>query len=108
MYTVHSNTIYPLFLSKTKPKLVILHRHRSRCLSFLEFPTLNFDFHLLTMSVNAKYYYQYTLILHRHHLINIYTELAPKLSATASVAQCKVEHWGRLYETRIVYPADKS
>ena len=31
MYTVHSNTIYPWFHSKTKPKLVILHRHRSRC-----------------------------------------------------------------------------
>ena len=31
MYTVHSNTIYPWFLSKTKPKLVVLHRHRSRC-----------------------------------------------------------------------------
>ena len=30
--TVHSNTIYPLFLSKTKPKLVIVHRHHSRCL----------------------------------------------------------------------------
>ena len=24
MYTVHSNTIYPCFLSKTKPKLVVL------------------------------------------------------------------------------------
>ena len=32
MYTVHSNTIYQWFLSKTKPKLLILHRHRSRCL----------------------------------------------------------------------------
>ena len=32
IYTVHSNTIYPWFLSKTKPKLVILHGHRSRCL----------------------------------------------------------------------------
>ena len=43
---------------------------------------------VLTTSVNAKYYHQYTLTLHQHyHLINIYTELAPKLSATASVAQ---------------------
>ena len=25
----------------------------------LEFPTYNFDFHLLTTSVNAKYYYEY-------------------------------------------------
>ena len=44
--------------------------------------------HLLTTSVN---YYQYTLILHRHYHIIItciyYTELTPKLSATASVAQ---------------------
>ena len=32
IYTNHSNTIYPWFLSKTKPKLVILHGHRSRCL----------------------------------------------------------------------------
>ena len=35
IYTVHSNTIYPWFRSKTKPKLFILHRHRSRCLSSL-------------------------------------------------------------------------
>ena len=43
------------------------------------------DFHLLTSSVNAKFYYKYTLILHRYyHLINIYTELAAKLLATAS------------------------
>ena len=41
-------------------------------LSTLEFPTYNLNFHLLTTSVNAKYY-NYTLILHRHyHLINIY------------------------------------
>ena len=26
-------------------------------LTILEFPTHNFDFHLLTASVNAKYYY---------------------------------------------------
>ena len=26
----------------------------------LEFPTHNIDFHLLTASVNAKYYYSYT------------------------------------------------
>ena len=58
----------------------------------LEFPAHYSDFHLLTTSVNAKYYYKYTPILHRHyHLINIYTELAPKLSATASAAQL-VEH----------------
>ena len=51
----------------------------------LKFPKHYFDFHLLTTSVNAKYYY-YTLILHRHYLlINIYTELVPKLSTTASV-----------------------
>ena len=29
IYTVPSNTIYPWFLSKTKPKLVILHCHRN-------------------------------------------------------------------------------
>ena len=58
----------------------------------LEFPTHYSDFHLLTTSINAKYYYKYTLILCRHyHLFNIYTELVPKLSATASVAQL-VEH----------------
>ena len=28
----------------------------------LEFPTCNFDFHLLTTSVNVKYYYIYTFI----------------------------------------------
>ena len=28
-------------------------------LSTLEFPTHNFNFHLLTTSVNAKYYYNY-------------------------------------------------
>ena len=59
----------------------------------LEFPAHYSEFHLLTTSVNAKYYYKYTLLLHRdYHLINIYTELAPKLSAMASVAQL-VEHW---------------
>ena len=30
--TLHPNTIYPLFLSKTKPKLIIVHGHRSRSL----------------------------------------------------------------------------
>ena len=35
IFTVHSNTIYPCFLSKTKPKLVILYSHCSRCLSSL-------------------------------------------------------------------------
>ena len=30
MYTVHSNAIYSWFLSKTKPKLVILNRRRSQ------------------------------------------------------------------------------
>ena len=65
----------------------------SELATIIEFPAHYSDFHLLTTSVNAKYYYKYTLILHRHyHLINIYTELAPKLSATASVAQL-VEHW---------------
>ena len=44
-----------------------------------EFPTHYSDFHLLTTSVNAKYYYKYTLVLHQHYHLNIYTELAPKL-----------------------------
>ena len=35
IYIAHSNTIYPWFLSKTKPKLFVLHRHRSRCLTSL-------------------------------------------------------------------------
>ena len=36
-------------------------------------PTHYSHFHLLTTSVNAKYYCRYTLMLHRHyHLINIY------------------------------------
>ena len=35
---IHSNTIYPWFLSKTKPKLAISHRHRSRCLRSLNVP----------------------------------------------------------------------
>ena len=58
----------------------------------LEFPTHYSVFHLLTTSVNAKYYYQYTLILHRHYHLNIYTELTPKFLAMVSVAQL-VEHW---------------
>ena len=62
----------------------------------------------LTTSVNAKYYYKYTLILHRHyHLINIYTELAPKLSATASVAQL-VEHWSSNPEDAGSIPSRKA
>ena len=41
----------------------------------LEFPTHNSDFHLLTTSINAKYYYQYTLILSIHDcLIDISTD----------------------------------
>ena len=61
-------------------------------LTTLEFPKHDHDFHLLTTSVNAKYYCKYTLILHRHyHLINVYTELAPKLSATA--CSLVVENW---------------
>ena len=56
----------------------------------------------------AKYYYKYTLILHRHyHLINIYTELAPKLSATASVAQL-VEHWSSNPEDAGSIPSRKA
>ena len=35
IYTVHSNTVYPWFLSKTKTKLVILYRHSSRYLTSL-------------------------------------------------------------------------
>ena len=36
MNTVHFNTIYPcMFLSNPKPKLIILHHHRSRCLRSL-------------------------------------------------------------------------
>ena len=74
----------------------------------LEFPTHYSDFHLLTTSVNAKYYYKYTLILHRHyHLINIYTELASKLSATASVAQL-VEHWSSNPEVAGSIPSRKA
>ena len=74
----------------------------------LEFPTHYSEFHLLTTSVNAKYYYKYTLILHRHyHLINIYTELAPKLSATASVAQL-VEHWSSNPEVAGSIPSRKA
>ena len=73
----------------------------------LEFPTHHSDFHLLTTSVNAKYYYKYTLILHRHyHLINIYTELAPKLSATASVAQL-VEIGLVIQRSRVRFPAGR-
>ena len=64
-----------------QPSLIIHTRHSNFLYTVLTF------IYTLT-SVNAKYYYQYTLILHRHyHLINIYTGLAPKLSATASVAQ---------------------
>ena len=74
----------------------------------LEFPANYSDFHLLTTSVNAKYYYKYTLILHRHyHLINIYTELAPKLSATASVSQL-VEHWSSNPEVAGSIPSRKA
>ena len=47
MYTVHSNTIYPWFLSKTKPKLFILHSHRSRYLRSLYQNWID-----LTLSIN--------------------------------------------------------
>ena len=74
----------------------------------LEFPTHYSVFHLLTTSVNAKYYYKYTLILHRHYyLIIIYTELAPKLSATASVAQL-VEHRSSNPEVAASIPSRKA
>ena len=48
----------------------------------------------ITTSVNAKYYLWYNLILHRHYHLYIYTEIASKLTATASVAQ-SVELWSR-------------
>ena len=74
----------------------------------LEFPAHYSDFHLLTTSVNAKYYYKYTLILHRHyHLINIYTELTPKFLATVSVAQL-VEHWSSNPEVAGSIPSRKA
>ena len=44
-------------------------------------------------------------LLHRHyHLYTVYTELAPKLTATASVAQ-SVEHWSRDPGLRVQFPA---
>ena len=53
----------------------------------LEFPTHNSDFQPIDNECKC----QILLLIYpqrRHyHLINVYTELAPKLSATASVAQ---------------------
>ena len=57
----------------------------------LEFTLLS-KIYLLTTSVNAKYYLQYTVIYFTGITTCIYTELAPKLTAAASVAQ-SVERW---------------
>ena len=63
----------------------------------LEFSTHNLDFHLLTTSVNENiiiniplYFTGITISL---IYIYIYTELAPKLSATASACSSVVQHW---------------
>ena len=40
-------------------------------LTTLEFPTHNFDFHLLTTSVNAKYYYVSTLVYLNLNLLHL-------------------------------------
>ena len=69
-------------------------------LTTLEFPKHNHDFHLLTTSVNAKYYY--------YKYIYIYTELAPKLSAMASACSSVVEHWSSNPEDAGSIPSRKA
>ena len=86
MYTVHSNTICPWFLSKTKPNLDLRLKKQSR------YPQTAGRLNCELLGTPKRQTYTYNIYI-IYIILYIYTELAPKLSATASVCISVVEHW---------------
>ena len=65
---------------------------------------ITFNMPLYFTSTTCIYIYIYTELFCIYIYIYIYTELAPKLTVTASVAQ-SVERWSRDPGSRIQFPA---